>query len=158
MVIVKVPHANNPKANPIEHRFESSDAADVSDGYHTMAELYDHRIQLWITVCRLKDHLMRCCEVGHNSSVVVWKSYQHADGTFFEGWFLLGISVLTDEQWMSFIGGEDTLEELNAMKAPQLTYHLPNMYWDVCDVTSLARAPEWDGHTSKDVLDRLKRL
>lgn len=29
------------------------DAGEVSDGYHTFNELYDHRIKLFITLCRV---------------------------------------------------------------------------------------------------------
>jgi len=29
------------------------DTGKISDGYHTFDELYDHRITLWIALCRL---------------------------------------------------------------------------------------------------------
>lgn len=41
----------------------------------------------------------------------------------------------------------------------QITYHIPLEYWDETDFAeTLDKAPEWDGHTSADVLERLKSL
>lgn len=96
----------------------------VSDGYHTMDELYDHRIRLWITLCR--------------KSGISWRSKLHADGTMFDGDFILGIGKAEGDQ---------------------ITYHLPIGYWAECDFAEeLEHAPEWDGHTPGDVLKRLRDL
>ena len=45
-------------------------------------------------------------------------------------------------------------------KGKQITYHLPARYWhEVCEFAEiLEKAPEWDGHTSDDVLKRLASL
>lgn len=64
-----------------------------------------------------------------------WKSKLHSDGTMFEDNFIAGIELQ------------------NGM----ITYHIPSKYWMLCDVYELKNAPEWDGHTSKDVCDRLLR-
>lgn len=53
---------------------------DVSDGYHTFNELYDHRNVLFIKLC---ESLTR--------KYFIWKSKTHSDGTKIEGWFILGI-------------------------------------------------------------------
>lgn len=100
------------------------DNLEVSDGYHTINELYEHRINLFIALCkRIND---------------CWRSDTHSDGTSFEGWFILGI---------------------NKSQGSQITYHLPMSRWDDCDfATTLFKAPEWDGHTSNDVLKRLLEL
>jgi hypothetical protein len=38
-----------------------------------------------------------------------------------------------------------------------LTYHLKvDPYWDLMGSYERERAPEWDGHDSKDVLERLR--
>lgn len=67
-----------------------------------------------------------------------WKSKFHDDGTTFEGWFIAGIGT---EQ------------------GKMITYHAPLSAWDdFYGVTVLERAPEFDGHTSGDVLNRLKNL
>jgi hypothetical protein len=52
---------------------------DVSDGYHTFAELYQHRFALFLALCR-------ALEMG-------WKSRLHADGTMYPGWFIAGIEL-----------------------------------------------------------------
>ena len=45
-------------------------------------------------------------------------------------------------------------------KGKQITYHLPEKYWEeVSDFASvLEKAPEFDGHTPEDVLERLNKL
>lgn len=65
-----------------------------------------------------------------------WRSRLHHDGSAFDGWFIIGI-------------GKE--------KGEQITYHLPERMWSDCDwAETLDRAPEWDGHTSADVLERLR--
>jgi hypothetical protein len=117
---------------------EVANLSQVSDGYHTIAELYDHRITLFIALCRVlncpseKDHYI--------TQIEVWRSKYHSDGELAFGgeWFVLGIDK--DE-------GE------------QITYHLPISRWDETEFAeTLDRAPEWDGHTSADVIERLKLL
>lgn len=102
----------------------------ISDGYHSFGELYDHRFALFLALCRFID--------DHPYSKPVWKSKLHYDGSAYEGWFIVGI-------------GED--------KGKQISYHLPLSRWDECDfIQTIDKAPEWDGHTSADVLERLKSL
>lgn len=103
------------------------DANKVSDGYHTFGELYDHRIALFIALCRLAHHETRS---------EVWRSRAHSDGEASEGWFLLGI---------------------NKVSGNQITYHLPESEWERCGFAeTLGCAPTWDGHTSADALARIK--
>ncbi len=102
---------------------------DISDGFHTFDELYDHRITLFIALCRV---------VWSFTAVPVWRSRLHSDGSSFDGWFVLG---------------------MNRESGKQITYHLPESRWDECDFAKeLDRAPEWDGHAPADVLERLKAL
>jgi len=110
---------------------------EVSDGYHTFDELYEHRIELWIAVCRLQKTVYG--EFGGVKDFrAVWRSKLHSDGTGFDGWFILGIRPEARRQ---------------------ITYHLPISRWDDTDFAeTLEIAPEWDGHTSDDVLNRLKEL
>lgn len=98
----------------------------VSDGYHTFDELYEHRYHLFIALCQ---------EVKPRISV--FKTMKHADGTMYAGWFLL-MMVLN--------------------KGRQISYHLPMRLWDQCDFSEREYAPEFDGHTSDDVLERLRML
>jgi len=116
----------------------------VSDGYHTMDELYAHRIELFIALCRtLARESELAWKEGANREIYyrngnIWRSKKHKDGSSFEGWFILGIR--TDP-------------------SHQITYHLPIGKWDQCDFAfTLDKAPEWDGHTSADVLKRLGAL
>lgn len=59
-----------------------------------------------------------------------WKAKQHHDGTMFND--------------HCFIVGIDTPKG-------QYTYHYHTDYWDLYDVKELEFAPEYDGHTDKDV-------
>jgi hypothetical protein len=105
---------------------------DISDGYHTFGELYEHRISLYIKLCEWATWL------GDSRTERVWRSKLHHDGSSFDGWFILGISELSGKQ---------------------ISYHLPISKWDECNFAdTLDKAPEWDGHTSNDVLERLKQL
>ena len=109
-----------------------SDTGKISDGYHTFDELYEHRITLWIALCR------KMSEFRHRSDDVTWRSLLHSDGTSFDGWFVLG---------MGYAYGE------------QMTYHLPMSKWELCDFArELDRAPDYDLHTSDDVLERISKL
>jgi len=97
---------------------------NISDGYHTFGELYEHRLELWIALCR--------------NSFSSWRSKKHSDGSIIKGWFILG---------MYYTEGN------------QITYHLPNKYWERTDfVEILSKAPKYDGHTSEDVLKRLRKI
>jgi hypothetical protein len=106
------------------------DTNKVSDGYHTFGELYDHRIGLFIMLCKF----MQLFDEEYD----IWKSKLHHDGVGYDGWFIMGIGQ---------------------QKGGQISYHLPLSVWDETHfVTELETAPEWDGHTSADVLKRIKDL
>jgi hypothetical protein len=96
----------------------------VSDGFHTFDELYDHRNHLFIVLLRM-------------TPAHAWRSRFHHDGTGFPGWFIAGTKI----------SGKD------------ITYHLPENLWDIVGdqpVITLQRAPAWDGHTSTDVIERIR--
>lgn len=105
------------------------------DGYHTFDELYDHRITLFIALCEV------VAAGGFYKNPQVWRSKKHSDGKLCFGTgtqFVLGMN-----------------KEVNK----QITYHIPVERWDQTDFAeTLEQAPEWDGHTSEDVLNRLKYL
>lgn len=105
------------------------DKNDISDGYHTFGELYDHRIALFVSLAKL---------VPWTPAYLPWRSQRHADGSAYTGWFIMGI-------------GKE--------KGKQISYHLPLSEWDnthFCE--TLDYAPEWDGHTPADVIKRLDEL
>ncbi len=53
---------------------------DISDGYHTFGELYNHRISLYMLLAK---------KMAVKNPV--WKSKVHSDGSVWDGWFMLGI-------------------------------------------------------------------
>lgn len=120
----EVEQTKNHDTNTVSFFAQGDEYMKVSDGYHTMDELYEHRIALYITLCQFAKH-----------KTAVWKSKKHSDGSVMEGWFILGI---------------------NKIAGTQITYHIPLKYWDECrDIETLEVAPEFDGHTSAEVLRRL---
>lgn len=108
---------------------------EVSDSFHTFDELYDHRIALYIALAKGVAYEAKRCRTGLPE---VWRSNRHHDSSCFDEWFILGIGKY---------------------RGQQITYHIPLKYWDETDFAeTLGRAPEWDGHTSADVITRLKNL
>ena len=66
-----------------------------------------------------------------------WKSKKHYDGSMYKDMFIVGI---------------ETPKGL-------ATYHYDiNLYWGIFDVKEIDRAPEWDGHTSEDAIERIASL
>ena len=56
------------------------DMGEVSDGFHTFNELYEHR------------HMLFLAMMG-NDSIHSWFSLFHDDGTVMEGWFIGGVTL-----------------------------------------------------------------
>lgn len=112
----------------------------ITDGYHSFKELYDHRVVLFIALCNTLnniDWLLKDHNDGIVDSKMPWKSRFHNDSTMFDGWFIAWIWF---DKW-------DTL-----------TYHLPMSEWDNLNVQDIDFAPEWDWHTSNDVLLKLRKI
>ena len=66
-----------------------------------------------------------------------WKSLHHHDGTMYDGMFIVGIDT----------------------PAGPATYHYDvEPYWDMFLCEVLDRAPEWDGHTPDDAIERIGTL
>lgn len=117
---------------------EGGDDMQVSDGFHTMDEIYDHRIELFIALARTVRQISDYCFEIKGISIDVWRSKKHSDGSEYDGWFILGI---------------------HKAKGLQKTYHLPISRWvDTDFADTLDKAPKYDGHTAADVLKRLKEL
>ena len=113
-----------------ENRVESG---KISDGYHSFDELYNDRFFLFIALCRMFTN-----PADFKSTMVSWKSRKHHDGSMYPGWFVMGIGWKPGEQ---------------------ISYHLPIGLWDQCpEIDEVKLAPEWDGHTNKDVWERLQNL
>jgi hypothetical protein len=111
---------------------QAENKGQISDGYHTFDELYAHRIALWIALC------WKTAATIREAWNPVWRTKLHSDASSFGGWFVLG--MFTEPGF-------------------QITYHLPNSEWDRCDFArTLERAPEFDGHTPADCLERIKKI
>ena len=107
------------------------------DGYHTFDELYDHRITLFIALCKQITHQPYNDDIKFG----VWRSNRHSDGELCFG---------TGTQYVLGVGKKH---------GNQITYHIPIERWDETDFAeTLEKAPEWDNHRSNDVLNRLKNL
>lgn len=96
----------------------------VSDGYHTFDELYEHRCVLFVALLRAHPGM-------------AWRARVHDDDSGEPGWWIGGLNL------------------------PQgtVSYHLPDRLWTLLDgsgAATLERAPRWDGHSSADVLERLR--
>ncbi len=104
------------------------------DGYHTFDELYEHRISLYIQLCK-QIYLQ---PYSNTKKYDIWRSKKHHDGTMFDGMFIMGIGT---------------------GKGKQITYHLPLKKWmETRFAKTLDFAPKFDNHTSDDVLKRLNTL
>lgn len=62
-----------------------------------------------------------------------YKSKKHSDGTMFDGMFIVSINT----------------------EGGPITYHYDNCYWYLFKCKEVAKADEFDGHTSFDVLYRI---
>ncbi len=117
----------------LEKKYVSCDC----DGYHTFDELYDHRIILFMELCKQIHNQ----PYNNDDKYGVWKSKRHSDGEVCFG---------TGTQFVMGIGQAD---------GKQITYHIPIDKWDECYfAVDVVVAPEFDGHTSDDVLERLAEL
>lgn len=66
-----------------------------------------------------------------------WKSRKHHDGTMYDGMFIVGIETPDG----------------------QATYHYDmEPYWEMFCCKEIERAPEWDGHTPAQAIERIGKL
>jgi len=73
----------------------------------------------------------------HPYSIHAWKSKKHHDGDMYADMFIVGIDTPNG----------------------QATYHYDiEPYWDLFKVKELEFAPEWDGHTPEEAIQRIYSL
>lgn len=92
----------------------------------TPDELYEHQFALFAALIK-------------HDPCRSWRSLKHHDGSSVkDGWFIAGMLL-----------GEHNEK--------QITYHLPIKLWSILEgVPVIERSFKWDGHTSSDVIERLK--
>lgn len=120
------------------------DTNNISDWYHTFWKLYKHRHHLFIALCRskilevrLNKKISELCETITQEFFKCIKSKKHFDWSECEWWFIIQLET---PYW-------------------QISYHLPNEYWDNCDfIETKDKANEWDWHDSDTVLERLLKI
>jgi hypothetical protein len=101
---------------------------DISDGYHTFDELYEHRCLLFLALLKT-EYNCRPNSYGFDTYRVL---------NHFDGWDLI----------VALIGNN------------QISYHVPAKYRAYSDwiVDLPDDEHQWDGHTSADVVERLKEF
>lgn len=114
---------------PSDRRFTyvlEGEMRSPSDGYHTFDELYEFR-KLYNAA-----FFNEIADIPHAK---VHKSKRHFDGEecFGGGWFIVMATLPTG----------------------QISNHYELKDWDLFDCKEQEKADEWDGHTPKDVMDRL---
>ena len=111
---------------------------NVSDGYHTFGELYDHRIENFLALVKAI-HVLNKFRLEKRRTPL-WYSMNHSDGgKVYKGWFVAGIDTSPGKQ---------------------ITYHIPIEYLSQFEAVAKPRkkAPTYDGHTSEDVVERISKL
>ena len=109
---------------------EGVDIGEISDGYHTFNELYDFRKTYNAALFN---------EWAAQGKYSVHKSEKHYEGDvcFGGGWFIVVANL----------------------PSGQISNHYEMKHWDLFRVPAVEKAKyEWDGHTSEDVINRLKSL
>lgn len=165
----------------------SGEDINVSDGFHTMKEVYKQRYAIFVALLHVlqRDHFsqwqsdrvasgkpmpigssMKVIEFAtrdHGYKSVVWKSKHHSDCT--APAYLQGCMDGVPLERGTLVPGvccsmfaDSFVCGIGYKSGEQITYHLPLKMWDEVKVPELVKAPEWDGHTAADVLTRLKPL
>jgi hypothetical protein len=105
-----------------------NDPSQISDGFHTFAELYEHRHALTLSLMKAKPEMF-------------WFSRRHNDGELCFGvgdWFIVGAELPT-------VGSISYHLPMALWESAQRS-----------GATMLKIGRPWDGHTPEDVVERLK--
>lgn len=99
---------------------------DISDGYHTFAELYDYRRAY---------NAMLVNEYAKQGLYNVHKSWKHNDGQkcFGGGWFVVQMDLPTG----------------------QISNHYEAKHWNEFQCEEREVSDAWDGHTPQEALERM---
>lgn len=114
------------------------DTGEISDGFHTFNELYEHRTFLFSIICK-------------QNKMDAWRSRLHNDGTMYKDYFIVGISTeegdysyhVHNKYWKDFYGIRLLI------KAPEWDGHKPE---DYSRLSSLLKNPaNIENTTEKDI-------
>lgn len=110
--------------------FDADNIEDISDGYHTFKELYEFR--------KLYNAALFNSWYNSDSGIEVYKSKRHFDGEeCFDGKWFIVVAILRDGK--------------------QISNHYELKDWDLFKIPEYEKSKyEFDGHTSQDVLERLR--
>lgn len=106
-----------------------TETGQISDGFHTFDELYEHRAALFIALMRFRPHC-------------AWYADEHEDGSMFEGFFIAGMMLPTGQ-----ITYHLKIDPWRRLLEGQMLAKVPH----------LERAPAWDGHIPAEVVERLTK-
>lgn len=115
-------------------RFTPEQAVEATLGPRTTGETSDG----FHTMAELYHHrAVLFSVIVRDHAELAWKSKAHNDGTMYDGMFIVGIQT----------------------SQGQATYHYDiEPYWEMFDCRELERAPEWDGHTPEQAIERIATL
>lgn len=89
-------------------------SCNITDGYHTFDELYEHRMNLFAVICNQNKELS-------------WKSKLHADDTMYDGYFIAGITTPQGNYTYHYhIDHWDMFKVKELDKAPEWDGHKPS--------------------------------
>lgn len=115
-------------------------ADEIADDYHTMHDLYEHRLALTVALFNYM-HAVHASIIGESAAKIApitVKSKLHNDGTMFEGGYFI-VSAMTANG--------------------QISYHYDLKHWDKFRIPEVERVPwKYDNHKPEDVIERLINL
>lgn len=93
---------------------ELSVSGDTGDGYHTIDELYYHRMMLFAVIC-------------NQNKDKAWKSKLHHDGTMYDNYFIVGITTNEGDYTYHYHLDSWSLYSVKELeKAPEWDGHKPS--------------------------------
>lgn len=133
----------------LDSNYPDFDTSEIEDGYHTFGELYTHRQILFIMLCSIvvaEDRLAVNVGPGGEERVKVTLFNKNHDGKSYPGWFGLKLEIKRKGGWV------------------QISYHIEEQYRDLVerkvgpDLIHEEININYDGHSSEDVVERLKLI
>lgn len=119
---------------------EEQESTEISDGFHTMAELYEQRALYHALYVNLAESLVH--HLPGDFDVV--KSWRHHDGEPCFGYTAPGT------RWF--------IVTMYLPNGKQVTQHYPEDMWGAFHIRETEVAPLWDGHDAKEGNRRMKEF